>query len=250
MNKQRQQCLECLELKNLNPPWDEIKRQYHKLALKWHPDKNSSPEATHRFQEVRQAFDFLSQHHPDHPTQFRPTTNTNTTFTTSSLGCVGPLVKHGLLNVYQHLPPLSKGVDLLFRSVIQHFFQEDEIILLHPTLEQMWTNQIFCLNLTHITEVPETFLVPLWHSEVYFFSEQKQKEIIVCCRPVLPEGVSLDEENHLWIDKDICDLSQLPRTFELDPKQSFQLFVQAGLATIQENDLFNVSQRADVIFFE
>jgi len=39
---------------------DEIKQSYRKLSLKWHPDRNSSPEAQSRFQEISAAYEILS----------------------------------------------------------------------------------------------------------------------------------------------------------------------------------------------
>ena len=36
-----------------------IKRAYHKLSLKWHPDKNTSPEAEQMFMLIAQAYEIL-----------------------------------------------------------------------------------------------------------------------------------------------------------------------------------------------
>jgi len=38
---------------------DEIKKAYHKESLNWHPDKNQSADAKERFQQLKEARDFL-----------------------------------------------------------------------------------------------------------------------------------------------------------------------------------------------
>src|SRR3989344_9152627 len=38
----------------------EIKAAYRKQALKWHPDRNKSPEANEKFKEINKAFEVLS----------------------------------------------------------------------------------------------------------------------------------------------------------------------------------------------
>jgi len=38
---------------------DTIKKAYHKLALKWHPDKNKSPEAEEKFKQIAKAYAIL-----------------------------------------------------------------------------------------------------------------------------------------------------------------------------------------------
>jgi len=43
-----------------NAPKDEIKSQYRKLALKFHPDRNKSPDAEEHFKEISEAYAVLS----------------------------------------------------------------------------------------------------------------------------------------------------------------------------------------------
>jgi DnaJ-class molecular chaperone len=39
---------------------DQIKKAYRKMSFQWHPDRNKSPEATQKFQEIATAYSVLS----------------------------------------------------------------------------------------------------------------------------------------------------------------------------------------------
>ena len=49
--------LEEIELTNLSQEY--IKKKYHKLALKWHPDKNCEINAKEKFQKINEAYKYL-----------------------------------------------------------------------------------------------------------------------------------------------------------------------------------------------
>ncbi len=38
---------------------EAIKQAYHRLAMKWHPDRNKSPKAEERFKELATAYAIL-----------------------------------------------------------------------------------------------------------------------------------------------------------------------------------------------
>lgn len=38
----------------------DIKKAYHKLAVKWHPDKNKDPSAVEKFKKIAEAYEVLS----------------------------------------------------------------------------------------------------------------------------------------------------------------------------------------------
>jgi DnaJ-class molecular chaperone len=40
---------------------EEIKKQYRKLSMKYHPDRNKDPDATKKFQEINEAFEYLTK---------------------------------------------------------------------------------------------------------------------------------------------------------------------------------------------
>ena len=49
-----------LGLKNTGASLEEVKRAYKKLSLRYHPDRNSDPSATAKFQEISTAYNVLS----------------------------------------------------------------------------------------------------------------------------------------------------------------------------------------------
>ena len=42
-------------------PMDEVRKRYHELARKWHPDINKSADAERRFREATEAYDLIQK---------------------------------------------------------------------------------------------------------------------------------------------------------------------------------------------
>jgi molecular chaperone DnaJ len=58
-NQQKRDYYEILGVDRSASP-EQIKQAYRQLALKWHPDRNTAPDATDRFKEIAEAYAVLS----------------------------------------------------------------------------------------------------------------------------------------------------------------------------------------------
>ena len=54
----------------------ELKKQYYSKALFYHPDKNKSKDANERFQEINEAYTFLTDYKSDKNTTYDSLFNT------------------------------------------------------------------------------------------------------------------------------------------------------------------------------
>jgi DnaJ-class molecular chaperone len=65
-----------LELDSSNLTLKKLKHKYHKMALKWHPDKNgNTEESTERFKRIKEAYDIVSAELKDDNMHVEPGSN-------------------------------------------------------------------------------------------------------------------------------------------------------------------------------
>jgi hypothetical protein len=111
----------------------------------------------------------------------------------------------------------------------------------------------------------QLYLVPLWHNELYF--DSKDGDIIVLCNPELPENMTIDENNDLHMTVDIEGITLLDlinkdsfvslligeRSFRIPlhnlymKKEQIYRMVGQGISNVIENDMYNISCKADII---
>ena len=284
-------------LTNLNR--EDLKKQYHKQALTNHPDKNSNTiESTQRFQEIHQAYEYLTHNLGFDNYDTNNDINTSNEYVNLLSLFISNIIKNGnykeiitntilsilnksykeiSLNLFDELEKetcleifcfLNKYKSILYinnetieniKLVLINKFSKDEIFILNPSLDDLFENNIFKLIINK-----QMYLVPLWHNELYFTSPEGN-DIIVFCNPELPENMSIDENNHLYIDLyyekekiyEIIHNKFIPiligkKEFIIDVENLFirrnQIirFRQQGISQIDETDIYNTNNKGNI----
>jgi len=272
-----------------------VKKKYHKMALKNHPDKNSnSVEATEKFQKINDAYEFLKKEiHVETEEDLEQAQAQDSyegilkTFIFGivkgeyneiisnivsdvvsgckkiSLKLFEDLSKERAMDVYRFLSKykniLHIGQDTInqVREIVLEKCKEDCVYVLNPSIDDLLENNIYKLTLNETI-----YFVPLWHDELYF--DGSGCDIIVKCIPELPDNICIDENNNLHVDIEIPLHSSLFDSdcykFEIGKKacsikinelklQKSQniLLKNEGISVIDENDMYNIKNKSDII---
>ena len=222
-----------------------LKKQYRKLALKNHPDKNdNSLESNEKFKKINEAYNYLKREIGSEieeeqtsnynsslyvdilkefmKTMFVGTYNEVLSKIVNDILIAGKklsvklfdgLDKDTAVHIYlflsNHRTTLHLTTEILdiIKDIVIKKYDNVQIYKLNPSIHDLLNNNFYKL---YINE--ELFLVPLWHSESYFDSNSAG-EIIVFCEPNLPDGITIDDDNNICIET----------TINLE-KELFQLF--------------------------
>jgi hypothetical protein len=227
MKSCREAC-KTLEIDHANVSIAIVRKQYKLMALKYHPDKNKSPDAKERYQEIKEAHDFLLKSLDTISSEEEQTTWSSTVSsffeTLYNNEHLQKRVFHPLLmkiietcetKVFEKMDAnrATKIYDILLKykeslHLSDEFLQRvSETIrgapirnafILNPNLDDMLSHSVYKLKIEE-----ETYYVPLWHSELIY-----NKSCVVQCEPELPDNVELDEDNniHVFLSYNLFDL--------------------------------------------
>lgn len=160
-----------------------------------------------------------------------------------------------ILTKYKDAFHITDNIIEKITALIQTRNENDECIILNPTLKDMYNNNLYRLSVNG-----ETYIIPLWHHELVY--DNLGHDIYVNCLPDLPDHISIDENNNIHIDvkyniHDIweheyiqvqCDAMCYPiqvNTLKLTHKQNV-IFAKQGLSKINAKNIYDVSNRGDV----
>lgn len=200
------------------------------------------------------------------------------------------LAIYDILSKNQELFGISREIMEELTAIMDEKTRDDIVIRLNPSLLDMLLDRVFILH-----ECGRQYYIPLWHSELHYkinasgaassagtgtasatataTATATDGEVIVLCDPELPENVSLDDNNNLYISLDVniqdlfrdqvvpvyindeikshgfvyylhaCDV-----TLRTDTEQSVLLRgCRGGIAMMNHNaDIYNVDKRANV----
>jgi DnaJ-class molecular chaperone len=207
-----------------------VKKQFHRLALQYHPDKNgNSAESTEKFKQINEAYNYLKTA-TDYPTT-KQSHNTSTTYgdllglfiqsvlsrtNESFVNIVKTIIGGGptmamfeecdktiVVEVYEFLCKYKQVLHVSsetlaeIKRIVIEKCKNDQIYILNPILKDLFEGNLYKLVVDE-----KVYYVPLWNSESYF-DNGAGGEIVVRCVPELPDNVSIDENNNIGISVSI-----------------------------------------------
>lgn len=283
----------CLNLQ-LNAPFSlsELKKQYRIMSLKNHPDKHM-PDIDgfydKKFKTVNESYVFLSTYLEESDGLSLDDDSYSSLFNdflssffsnnqqeayrvvqTIVNGCHDLSVKlfedmnkekaiqiFEFINTYQHVLYISSETIERIKNIINGKIENDNIILLNPSLDDLIHDNIYMLLFEG-----QKYYVPLWHAELYY--KHNSSDLVVKCLPELPDNISLDANNNLLIDvsysindllnTDVINytigkevISIPTRSLYIRKIQKYTVF-KRGISVIDHTNIYNNNIKSDVIF--
>ena len=254
-----------------------LKKQYHKLALQNHPDKNgNTKESKEKFQAINEAYEYLKRE-----INFKENDDKSTSSSTVYVDILQSFLSeifagkyndkfyeivkkiivkkipnklfkdlnkemafdvYNFLSKHKNILHISQELlDNLIEIVQKKYEDVMEYYKLNPSIDDLLENNVYKL---YINE--QLFLVPLWHNELYFEGSESNnfKEIVVSCEPELSENIKIDDNNNLVIKIKFI-LNEIPNLITNDGKICFNIgkkdfYVPVNKLCMKKNQYYRI----------
>jgi hypothetical protein len=163
---------------------------------------------------------------------------------------------YSFLSKYKNILHIDQVTLNIVREIVIEKSKDDCVYVLNPSIDDLLENNIYKLEVNKVL-----YFVPLWHDELYF--DGLGCDIIVRCIPELPNNVSTDENNNLFVDIEIpfhMSLFDFDRVFFNIGKKKYDIsvsdmkiqrvqhvcFKNEGISEIDEKDIYNIEKKSDI----
>ena len=262
---------EILEIEDKNISLENLKKKYHSLALKNHPDKNKNDEnATIKFQMISEAYTLLYNEINKNKEYDGIEENgketgyinilqmflnglLNNDYILSiiknivitrclSMKIIEELDKdklillYNILIKYKILLYIDDTILEQIKELILKKYKDIQIYILNPSINDLLENKVYKLEINNYI-----YFVPLWYNELVFDNNSGGTDnIIVKCIPCLPENISIDDNNNLIVNLDYSySINSInSNTFSLFDQENIQFLLGKKIFNIPISQLF------------
>lgn len=264
----------------------ELKHHYYIKALQYHPDKNKELDAKIKFQEISDSYIFLKKHKniynssENHENSYisileqfingilNKNIDTNNFLSILNNKCseisielLEHFSKNTLLKLYKfadkysNILHINKDIIKKLEVLIKEYRKNDIEYMINPTLENLINDEIYKLEIKD-----EIYYIPTWHHELIY--EISDNLLIIQCEPELPNYITLDEYNNLYVNLSMSIKSILndnALTINIGTKKYIipinklyirkhqrYTFKNEGILLINTKDIYSTQSRANI----
>lgn len=275
----KNEAMHILNLNNNELTLKNIKKHYKMQALKYHPDKSKSNSSDH-FCKIKEAHDFLLYdinnnyfkdiifctfdkiHIQDENIKnsiYNLISNKmNLLYTNNIENILKNIDNDKLIKIHDFLDKNKEVLhvpDEILHSIFEAIKQNEDdckTINLNPKINDIFENNVYKLIYEN-----NTYIIPLWHHEIYY------DNFCVKIIPDLPYNIEIDENNNIIVYEKL-DIKELLNKESIDifignkhiklevnkikikKNQNIILYKQ-GIAKIDNSNVYNISNVSNII---
>ena len=247
----------------------QIKHKYHILALKFHPDKNKSLNATERFQEIQEAYSFICKEKQmtkssiDYRSIFKQYLSyyinesddildllydiINKKMNTLLYNCSNSKLRkiYSFLNSQKVLLNIPNDILISIQKIIQ---EKTKLIEIECSFNDIWQQKIYILSISI-----DTLYIPLWHSKLEYNIEGINYIITCKCKD---KNIVIDRDNNVHIKMNYIESKNNCFTIPVIGKRVIStsniikdtiVLKREGIPRIKQDNVYDNNDLSDII---